>query len=118
MDLSQMQSALLGAAIFLVVVKLASTFWLVRQPDATTVTATPRGRAVYFASKITPALFVAVMFARAYIQGASSGDLAFWAMLFVVAVVIAIAVARQRAAGKWYGYAHEFKQWRRRRRGP
>ena len=118
MDSSQVQSALLGAAVFLVAVKLASTFWLVRQPDATTVTTTPRGRAVYFASKVTPALFAAAMFARAYIQGASSGDLAFWAILFVVAVVMAAAVARQRAAGQWYGYAHEFKQWRRRRRGP
>lgn len=117
MDSSQVQSALLGTAVFLAAVKLASTFWLVRQPDATTVTATPRGRAVYFASKVTPALFVAAMFARAYIQGASSGNLAFWAILFVVTVVMAVAVARQRAAGKWYGYAHEFKQ-RRRRHGP
>lgn len=118
MDSSQVQSALLGIAIFLVAVKFASTFWLVSRPDATTVTATPRGRAVYFVSKVTPALFVAAMFARAYLHGASSGYLAFWAVLFVVAVVMAVAVARQRAAGKWYGYAHEFRQRRRRRRGP
>lgn len=118
MDSLRLQSALSGAAIFLVLIKLVSTFWVVRQPDATTVTATTRGRAVYLVTKVTPALFVATMFARAYIRGASSGDLAFWAILFVVAVVMAVVVARHRAAGKWYGYVHEFRQWRRRRRGP
>lgn len=110
--------ALLCAAIAFALVKLASTFWLVRQPDATIVTATPRGRAIYYASKASPALFVAAMLARTCLQGGPSAYIAFWAVLLVVAVVMAVVVVRQRAAGTWFGYAHEIKQRRHGRRGP
>ena len=47
-----MQHVLLWAAVFLALLKIASTIWLVLQPDATTVTDTPFGHAVYLAGKI------------------------------------------------------------------
>lgn len=94
-------------------VKVAATVWLVLQPDATTVTANPRGRVIYYAGKISPILFVAVLLARACIQG-SSADIALWAVLLVIVVVEVIVVVRQRAEGTWYGYAHAIRQRRRR----
>lgn len=113
-----MQFALLCAAIFLFVVKIASTIWLVRQPDATIVTSHLRGRAIYYASKLSPILFVAAMLARTCLQGGPPAYVAFWAVLLAVATVMAVVVIRQRAAGEWYGYAHEIKQSRHRRRDP
>ena len=109
-----MQFALLCIAVLAVVVKLAATIWLVRQPDATTVTATRFGHAVYLAGKVTPTLFVAALLARSWLQGAPSGYLLFLAIALVVAIVMAAIVMRQRARGEWYGLAHDIhqKRWR------
>jgi hypothetical protein len=108
------QLILLCATVVLALVKVASTIWLLRQPDATTVTATPFGRAVYLASKISPALFIAAILARACLQGAPLGFIVFCAVFLVIAVVMAAVVMRKRAAGEWYGYAHQIRQRRRR----
>ena len=102
----------------MVLVKIASTLWLVRQADATAVMDSQRGRIIYYASKLSAVLFVAAMLARACVQRAPSGYVAFWAALLVVAVVMVVAVVRQRIAGTWYGYAHAIKQRRRQRHGP
>ena len=111
-----MQFPLLCAAVFLGMVKIAATIWLVRQPDAVTVTATRFGRGVYLASKVSPALFVAVILTRAWLRGAPTAYILFCAVALIVAVVMAIVVVRKRAAGEWYGYAHEIRQRRARRR--
>lgn len=111
-----MEFALLCAAVFLGLVKIAATVWLLRQPDATTVSATRFGRSVYLASKVSPALFVAVILARAWLRGAPTGYILFCAAALVAAVAMAIVVVRKRAAGEWYGYAHAIRQRRARRR--
>ena len=110
-----MQFILLCAAVVFAVVKIASTIWLVRQPDATMVTNTPSGRVIYLASKISPALFVAVVLARACLRGAPLGFILLCAFGLVVAIVMAVVVVRQRAAGEWYGYAHELRERRKQR---
>lgn len=110
-----MSLILLIAAIVFAVIKVAATIWLVRQPDATTVTATSSGRAIYYASKITPALFVAAALLRGLVTGAPTEYIVFCAILLPVAIILAVIVARRRAAGKWYGLAHDIKQWRQRR---
>lgn len=109
-----MPSVLLYIAVFLGVTKIASTIWLVCQPDATTVTATPFGCVVYYASKASPALFVAAILARACILGAPLADIVFYAAALAAAVVMAIVVVRKRRAGEYYGLAHEVRQRRRR----
>lgn len=109
-----MQLALLCAAIFLAVVKVAATIWLVWQPDARAVTATSFGRAVYFAGKVSPALFITVMLVRGWLGGAPTGYLVFCAIALVAAVVMAAIVVRQRATGEWYGLAHQIRERRRR----
>jgi protein-S-isoprenylcysteine O-methyltransferase Ste14 len=108
-----LDKALLAFGILMVAAKVAATIWLVRQPDATRVTATPHGRAIYIASKVTPALFVAAMLARAWSMRAPIGDMIFLTVMLIVAIVLAIVVVRQRAAGKWYGLAHDLRQRRR-----
>lgn len=105
---------LLWIAVIVAAVKIAATIWLVRQPDATTVTATPPGHAIYLASKVTPALFVATVLIRAVIQGEAAGFILFCVVALVVAIVLPIIVMRQRAAGKWYGLLHDIRQRRRR----
>lgn len=112
-----MQFALLWAAVFFFAVKIASTIWLVRQPDGSTVTANPGGRGIYYASKLSAILFVAAMLARTCLHGGPPAYIAFWAVLLVVATVMVVVVIRKRASGEWYGYAHEFKQSRHRKRG-
>jgi len=107
-----MLTILLWAAIAFAAIKIAATVWLVRQPDATKLTDTVRGRAIYFAGKVTPALFVAVMLARGWIEGAPPAYLVFCVIALVAAIVMAIVVVRQRAAGKWYGLAHDIRQRR------
>lgn len=111
-----MQSVLLCTAVFLGLVKIASTLWLVLQPDATTVTDTPFGRAIYFASKVSPALFVAVVLTRACLRGAPLTFIVFCAFALVAAVVMAAMVIHQRATGEWYGYAHEIRRRRQQRK--
>lgn len=110
-----MSLILLIAAIATATVKVAATIWLVRQPDATTVTATYSGRVIYYAGKVTPALFVAVIFARSWITGAPTGYIVFCAIMLAVAIIMAVIVVRRRAAGEWYGLAHDIKQRRHRR---
>ena len=112
---SDMQSILLWVAVVFAVVKIASTIWLLRQPDATTVTNTPFGRVIYLASKISPALFVSVVLVRACLAGESFGFIVFCAVGLVVSIVMAVVAVRKRAAGEWYGYAHEIRQRRKRR---
>ena len=51
------QLVLTCAAVIFGATKIAATFWLARQPDATLVTVTPLGRSIYLVSKITPSLF-------------------------------------------------------------
>lgn len=112
----QVAFVLLCLAGFFVAVKIAATIWLAFQPDATTVTTTVSGRAIYYASKFSVLLFLATMLARACVEASPSSHIAFWAVLLVVAVLMVIKVMRQRAAGEWYGYAHEIKQrWHRQR---
>jgi len=110
-----MGTLLLYTAVFFALVKVAATIWYVRQPDAATVTATPRGRALYYAGKFSPALFVATLLARASVQGAAATRIALWSGLLVVAVAMAVVAVRQRAAGTSYGLVHDVK--RRRREG-
>lgn len=102
-----------AAAFF--VVKIASTIWLVCQPDAATVTANTRGFAICHASQLSAILFVAAMLARTCVEGGPPGYIAFRALLLVVATAMVITVIRQRTAGEWYGRAHVIKQGRRRR---
>lgn len=110
-----MQLALLYLAVAFFLVKIASTVWVVCQPDATTVTASKHGRAIYYASKLSAILFVAAMLARTCARRAPAAYIAFWAVLLVVAMIMAVVVIRQRAMGAWYGYGHVVKQgWRRR----
>lgn len=110
-----MSLILLIAAIVFATVKIAATIWLVCQPDATTVTATASGRAIYYAGKATPALFVAVMLARGWITGAPTEYIVFYSIMLPVALIMAVLIARRRAAGAWYGLAHDVKQRRQRR---
>ena len=109
-----MQFILLCAAVVLALVKVASTIWMLRQRDATTLTATAFGRALYLASKVSPALFIAAVLARAWLQGGPLGFIVFCAVFLVIAVVMAAVVMRKRAAGEWYGYAHQIRQRRQR----
>lgn len=108
-----MPSILLYVAAFLALVKIVSTIWYALQPDATTVTDTARGRALYYAGKFSPALFMATLLVRAYIQGAPSARITFWAVLFVVTAVMAMVAIRQRAAGTSFGLVHDIKCRRR-----
>jgi|GEM_PF-6234887 len=110
-----MSLILLIAAIAFAAVKVAATIWLVRQPDAATVTETSSGRAIYYAGKVTPALFVAVILARGLITGAPTGYIVFCSVMLAVAIILAVIVARRRAAGEWYGLAHDIKRRRQRR---
>jgi hypothetical protein len=105
---------LLYFAVGMAIVKFAATAWLLRQPDATRVTETRRGKLIYLAGKVSPALFVAAILARSWLQGAPAGFLLFCAAMLVVAIVMAVIVIRQRKAGTWYGLAHHFRQRRRR----
>ena len=109
------QLVLTCAAVIFGATKIAATFWLARQPDATLVTVTPLGRSIYLVNKITPALFVACMLALGWIRGAPLAYIVFCAVALVASVAMAIIVVRQRAAGKWYGYMHEIRQARDRR---
>jgi hypothetical protein len=113
-----MQFALLCAAVFFALLKLAATVWYVCQPDATTVTDTPLGRAIYRAGKISPALFVATLLVRAHLQGAPSVEVALLAAALVAAVVMAVVAVRQRAAGTSFGLVHDIKRKRGRRHEP
>ncbi len=108
-----MQLALLYIAIVLVVVKLVATVWYVRQPDAVAVTATMRGRLLYYAGKVSPALFVACLLLRACLRH-DTGRVMLWSALLALAVVAAAIAIRQRATGRSYGLVHDMK---RRRRG-
>lgn len=112
-----MPAVLLYAAAFFALVKIAATIWYARQPDAATVTDTARGRALYYAGKFSPALFVAALLARACLQGASAIEIALWASLLVAAVVMALVAVRQRAAGTSFGLVHDIKRRRRRQHG-
>jgi hypothetical protein len=110
-----MSLILLITAIAIGIVKVAATIWLVRQPDATTVTATSHARAIYYAGKVSPALFVAVFLAYGWINGAPTEYIVFCAIMLPVTIIMAVIIARRRAAGKWYGLAHDIKQRRLRR---
>lgn len=111
-----LQSGLLYAAILLALVKVAATIWLVRQPDLVTVTDTAFGHMIYLAGKISPALFVSVVLARAALQHAPTGFIVFCAIALVIAVAMAAIVVRKRRRAEWYGYAHEIRQRRQQRR--
>lgn len=112
-----MPLALLCIAIFLLLVKGASTLWLVRRPDATTVLDTRRGQVIYYASKVSVILFFAAMLARSLVQVAPRFSPYIWVAGLVVSVVMSIKVIRQRRSGEWYGLAHDLKQ-RNGRHGP
>jgi len=112
-----MQFGLLCALVFFAFMKIASTIWLLCQPDAATVADTKFGRAVYLAGKTSPALFVATALVRAWLVGESEGFIVFCAVALVASVVLAVIAVRLRASGAWYGLAHQLRQRRSRRRG-
>lgn len=112
-----MQTVLWYAAVFFALVKLTSTLWYVCQPDAATVTDTLHGRALYYAGKISPALFVATLLVRECIRRAPWAEKAILAIVLVVAVVMAIVAVRRRAVGTSFGLVHDIKRRRRRHRG-
>jgi hypothetical protein len=121
-----MQNVLLALAGFFVLVKVVCTIWYVRQPDATAVTATPRGSILYYAGKFSPALVMACMLVRACIPGpplqitfiqSDRWRVVFWAAFLVIATVAAIVAVRQHASGTSYGLVHDAKLARRRGHG-